>query len=256
MVKMLEKIAFRRGVGDILSDGIVRAAKKFGKEAEKYVSHCKGMVMGGTDPRMRKGTALGLATGTRGADHLRGMVFVEMPAFPVMTREEAVARFGTLEVLEPGSYKKAAAVIYYQHVYLVPDLFEICRFLFGLDTGTKTFSYNDLFALYSYGTGINTDEKEILTIAERVWNLERAFSTREGIRRKDDHLIGKWAEEPVPNGPYKGEKIDHEKWEGMLDDYYRLRGWDKSGVPTKEKLKELGLEDVVTTLESNEVLLP
>ena len=248
MVQMMEKVAFRRGVGDILAEGSVRAAKKFGREAEKYMSHCKGMVMGGTDPRMRKGTALGLATGTRGADHLRGMCPVEITAFPVMTPEEAEAKFGTREVLDPGSYKKAAPVIYYQHVYLVPDLFEICRFLFGIGTGTKTFSYNDLFALYSYATGTTTDEKEMLTVAERVYNTERAFSCREGVRRKDDRLVGKWVDGPVPNGPYEGEIIDPGKFEEMLDDYYRLRGWDRNGVPTREKLKELGLDDVAKEL--------
>ncbi len=251
MVQMMENIAFRRGVGDILSDGIVLAAKKFGKEAEKYVSHCKGMVMAGIDPRMLKGISLGFATSTRGACHLLAMVPVEFPSFPVMTPEEAKAQFGTSEVLEPTSYKKAAPLIYYQHLFLLPDLFEICRFIFRLGGGSETFSYNNLFALYSYATGIKTDEKEMSTIAERVFNLERAFSSREGMGRKDDRLVGKWVEEPVPNGAYQGEKIDPEKFEEMLDDYYRLRGWDKNGVPTREKLKELGLEDVAASLESS-----
>ena len=252
MVQMMEHIAFRRGVGDILADGIVLAAKKFGKEAEKYVSHCKGMVMAAIDSRILKGITLGFATSTRGPDHLRAMVPVENnPFFPVMTAEEAEARFGTSEVLDPGSYKKAAPLIYYQHEYLIPDLFEMCRFLFRSGGATKTFSNNNLFALYSYATGIKTDEKGIFTIAERVYNLERAFSNREGIGRKDDHLMGKWVEEPVPDGPYQGEKIDPDKFEGMLDDYYRLRGWDKNGVPTVEKLKELELEDVAKDLWPN-----
>ena len=248
MVQMMEKVAFRQGVGDILSDGIVRAAPKFGKEAEKYVSHCKGMVMAGIDPRMMKGSALGFATGTRGACHLRSLVPVEFSSYPMMTSEEAEAKFGNREVLEFGSYKKAAALIYYQHVSLIPDLLEICRFLFGLGAGTKTFSYNNLLELYACATGIQNDEKDMLTIAERVFNVERAFSCREGVRRKDDHLIGKWVEGFVPNGPFKGERIDLEKWEEMLDDYYRLRGWDDNGVPTMEKLKELGLEDATKDL--------
>jgi len=249
MIQMMEKVAFRRGVGDIFADGIVRAAKKFGKEAEKYVSHCKGTVMAGIECRMIKGSALGFATGTRGADHLRALVPAEFPSFPAMTPEEAEARFGTTEVLQPGSYKKAAALIYYQHLHLLPDLFEICRFLVRARPGAGGFSLNNLLALYSYATGIKADEKEMLAIAERIFNVERAFSSREGIRRKDDHLIGKWVDGPVPSGPYQGEAIDPEKFEEMLDDYYRLRGWDINGVPTREKLKELGLEDVTASLE-------
>lgn len=251
MVQMLENVAFRRGVGDILSDGIVRASKKFGKEAEKYVSHSKGLVMAGIDPRMLKGMSLGFATSTRGACHLLAMVPVEFPAFPAMTAEEAEAQFGTSEVMDPNSYKKAAPLIYYQHLYLIPDLFEICRFTFRLGGGSEAFSYDNLYDLYRYATGIKTDQEEMLTNAERLFNMERAFSNREGISRKDDHLIGKWVEEPVPNGPFKGEKIDPDKFEEMLDEYYRLRGWDENGVPTREKLKELGLENVAASLESS-----
>jgi aldehyde:ferredoxin oxidoreductase len=249
MMQLMEKIAFREGVGDVFAEGIVRAAAKFGREAEKYVSHSKGMVMAGIDTRMLKGTALGFATSTRGADHLRALVPVEFPAYPVMTPEQAIEKFGTAEVLNPLSYNKAAPIIYYQHVSMVPDLFELCRFLLGLGTGTKDFKYSDLYQLYYLATGVHCDEKIMLTITERVYNVERAYACREGITRKDDHLVGKWADEPVPSGQYKGEKIDPQQWEQALDDYYRLRGWDKNGVPTKEKLGSLGLHDVAESLE-------
>jgi len=249
MMKMMEKVAYRQGVGDIFAEGIVRAAPKFGREAVKYVSHSKGLTMAGIDPRMLIGMSLGFATSTRGACHLLAMVPVEFPAMPVMTPEQAEAKFGSREVTVPTSYQKAAPLIYYQHLYLIPDFFEVCRFLFRMGGGSDAFSYDNLFDLYAYATGIRLDEKEMATISERQFNMERAFSSREGIRRKDDRLIGKWAEEPVPNGPFKGEKIDPVKWEVMLDDYYRLRGWDKNGVPTRKKLKELGLDDVAISLE-------
>ncbi len=247
MIRMMEKIAFRQGVGDILAEGIVRAVKRFGKDAEKYVSHSKGMVLASLDPRTIKGTALGLATATRGADHLRSMVMAEF--VPVMFPEEAVARFGTAEALNGLSYNKAAITIYYQHLALTPDLLEICRFLFHIAQGTESFSFDNLTELYSLATGIEADEKHMFTLAERVFNIERAFLCREGIRRKDDRLIGKWSDEPVPNGDFKGETLDPVKWEAMLDDYYRLRGWDENGVPTRKKLQELGIEDVADSLE-------
>jgi len=253
MVKMMEKIALRQGVGDILAEGIVKASKQFGKEAEKYVSHSKGMVMGGVDSRMMKGTSLGFATSTRGACHLTALVPVEFPAFPVMTKEEAEAKFGTAEVMEPTSYKKAGPLIYYQHKSLMCDLFQVCKFLLGLGTGTKDFSFDNLYTLFHLATGVKANEKEMLTVAERVHNVERAYSCREGLDRKDDRLIGKWADEPVPNGPHKGEKLDPQKWEQMLDRYYNLRGWNQNGVPTKEKLNELGLDDVALSLEEAEV---
>lgn len=253
MAKMMEKVAFRQGVGDVLAEGIVKASRQFGKEAEAYVSHSKGMVMGGVDSRIMKGTSLGFATSTRGACHLTALVPVEFPAFPVMTKEEAEAKFGTADVMDPSSYKKASPLIYYQHKSLMCDLFQVCKFLLGLGTGTKDFSFDNLYTLFYLATGVKVNEEEMLTVAERVHNVERAYSCREGLDRKDDRLIGKWANEPVPNGPYKGEKIDSEKWEVMLDEYYRLRGWDENGIPKKEKLKELGLDDVADELEQKGV---
>ncbi len=249
MIKMIEKVAFREGIGDILSDGIVRASKHFGKEAEKYVSHSKGMVLGALDPRVMKGTALALATSTRGADHLRSLVLIEF--YPSLSKEEALAQFGTTDVMQLDSYNKAAATIYYQHLALFPDLTEICRFVFGMGQGTKCFSYDDLFELYRLATGIEADKKHMFETAERVYNIERAFGCREGIGRKDDHLIGKWGDEPVPSGPFKGETLDKDKWETMLDDYYRLRGWNENGVPTRERLKALGIEDVADSLQKS-----
>ncbi len=253
MAKMMEKVAFRQGVGDVLAEGIVKASRQFGKEAETYVSHSKGMVMGGVDSRIMKGTSLGFATSTRGACHLTALVPVEFPAFPVMTKEEAEVKFGTAEVMDPSSYNKASPLIYYQHKSLMCDLFQVCKFLLGLGTGTKDFSFDNLYTLFYLATGVKVNEEIMLTVAERVHNVERAYSCREGLDRKDDRLIGKWAEEPVPNGPHKGEKLDPQKWEQMLDHYYDLRGWDRNGIPTKEKLNKLGLEDVARSLEEAEV---
>ncbi len=251
MITMMQRIAFRQGVGGVLSDGIVRAAQSFGPEAEKLVSHSKGMLMVGVDSRIYKGTSLGFATSTRGACHLTALVPVEFPAFPVVKPEEAEALFGTREVTEPTSYKKARPLIYYQHKAYIPDLFQICKFILGLGTGTKDFSYNDLYDLFRLATGVQADEKQILTVTERIFNLERAYACREGLSRKDDHLIGKWADQPVPNGPHKGERIDPDKWEEMLDEYYQLRGWNKNGIPNRDKLYELELDDVAEALEKS-----
>jgi aldehyde:ferredoxin oxidoreductase len=88
------------------------------------------------------------------------------------------------------------------------------------------------------------DEAQLNECAERVYTLERAFICREGVTRKDDRLVGKWVNEPLPSGPYKGEMIDPQKWETMLDDYYRLRGWSHDGVPTGQRLSELGIDGI------------
>jgi len=126
MVVMLKKIAMREGIGNILADGAVKAAQYIGGDAEKYVSSCKGMVFGGVDPRVLRGSALCYATATRGCDHLRGGLLYELPSKegkPAMPVEEAVEKFGTADVLDPGSYNKAAAANYspgYVHHFRLP----------------------------------------------------------------------------------------------------------------------------------------
>ena len=254
MIEMMRKVAFREGIGYLLAEGIVETARRLGKGAENYVSHSKGMVMAGIDCRMLKGTALSFATSTRGADHLRGLPTIEFSTFipeRKVTDPEAVkAKYGSEEASIPTSYKKAQAAIYHQHESVLLDMLQLCRFV---RFGTEIITLQTLSSLYSMATGIEADEKSIMTAAERVYNVERAFLVRMGTNRKDDVLVGKWAAEPVPSGAHKGETIDPEKWEVMLDEYYRLRGWDKNGIPTPDKLKELGLEDVSETLSKRRV---
>ena len=86
--------------------------------------------------------------------------------------------------------------------------------------------------------------------ADRIYAVERCFSIREGIRKKDDFLQGKWVAGPIPGGPLKGSAIDRDKFEKMLEDYYQMRGWDKeTGIPTQERLQALGVSEVAQDME-------
>jgi aldehyde:ferredoxin oxidoreductase len=244
MIEMMRKVAFREGFGYLLAEGIVEAARRIGKGAEDYVSHSKGMVMAGIDCRMLKGTALCFATSTRGADHLRGLPTIEFSTLIPGRKIDpgaVKAKYGSEEASIPSSYKKAQAAIYHQHESLVLDMLQLCRFV---RFGTEVITLPALSSLYSMATGIDLDEKSMMTAAERVYNMERAFLVRVGISRKDDILVGKWVKESVPTGSHKGEMIDPKKWEAMLDEYYHLRGWNSNGIPTPDKLKELDLKDV------------
>jgi len=88
-------------------------------------------------------------------------------------------------------------------------------------------------------------------VAERILDLERSFNIMTGFRRRDDTLPRRFLEEPIPEGPSKGMNTDESTLNRMLDDFYTIKGWDKrTGIPTKEKLIRMGLEDVATALES------
>ncbi len=104
--------------------------------------------------------------------------------------------------------------------------------------------------LFSLAPGVEMDEKAMSTAAERIYTVERAFLVREGITRKDDVLGGKWGNEPTPDGPLKGERLDPEKFDKLLDEYYQVRGWDSMGIPTASTLSALGLEDIAEEIRN------
>jgi aldehyde:ferredoxin oxidoreductase len=106
---------------------------------------------------------------------------------------------------------------------------------------------NEVFPLL---TGVKMEEAEFKRIGERIVNLIRAFNVREGISRKDDTMPKRLFEEPLPDGASKGMVLDKNEFNKALDEYYKLRGWDPNGIPSTEKLVELGLADVAKELET------
>lgn len=249
LIRMVEKIASRQDIGDVLADGAVEASKKIGGKAVDYISHSKGMTFGGIDLRIMKGMALCLATSTRGCDHLRGSVPTEtVGGLSRFTPEMAEKMFGSKEVLDHNSYFKAVVAVRMQHIAAVTDCLEICRFASESNGGGLTI--DDQAELFNAVTGFDLTVDDILLAGERIFNLERLYIVREGIRRKDDRLVGKWVEGPVPSGQFKGDTIDSGKWEIMLDDYYERRGWDKkTGIPARTKLEYLGLSEEAVWLD-------
>jgi aldehyde:ferredoxin oxidoreductase len=237
MVEMCHKIANREGIGDLLAEGGIRAAKKIGRGAEKTITHCKEALWTTSDERHSKAFLLGIATSTRGADHLRGSTAYNL---------DNVAP-GSLEL---GTYEGQVMPVYrVQCISTMADALEICKF--HTTRVRMEISLRDMAELFSVATGITVDEEGMREIADRIWTLERAFSVREGISRKDDVLVGRYTDEPVHEGPLKGLRHDQEKWDRMMDEYYDVVGWDKrTGAPTRAKLESLGLKDVADELEA------
>jgi aldehyde:ferredoxin oxidoreductase len=97
-------------------------------------------------------------------------------------------------------------------------------------------------------TGWDLTLEAIEKIGERIYNLERVFNCREGVSRKDDALPYRTSTEPIPDGPSKGMHTPPEEFASMIEEYYRLRGWDSNGIPTREKLAALGLEETAKDL--------
>lgn len=231
MIDMIRKITFREcGLGDMLAEGVRRASELIGKGAEKYAMHAKGMELPGYDVRGAQAHGLNYATATRGGCHERGFATQEVFGFPWR-----VDRF-TVE-------GKAKLTIDNQNTTTVYDSMVVCvfaSFMTGLPPYAKA-----LAAV----TGLHnlSDTENLLRIGERIWNIEKAFNTREGFAKKDDTLPDRMLKEPMPEGASQGHVV---RLKPMLDEYYELRGWSKkTGLPTRSKLEDLDLQYIADDLE-------
>ena len=225
--KMIELMGNRKGFGDVLADGVRVAAKRIGKGSERYAIHTKGMEPPAYDVRGMKGHGLAYMTSTRGACHLRAGFYAP----------ELVGKFWKWEGIDRFSgVGKGPMVATMENFMCVYDSVGLCKFSRGFYLIAK------LPEVIEAITGLKFSEDELLKIGERIHNMKGNFNAREGVLRKDWLLPPRILEDPIPDGVSKGHKISVEEMNMMLDDYMKARGWTKDGVPTPEKLAELGID--------------
>jgi aldehyde:ferredoxin oxidoreductase len=219
MVNCVRLISERSGIGDALSEGSLRFARRHGHP--EYSMSVKGLEIPGYDPRGVQGMGLAFATSNRGACHLRAyMTSAEILGHPCL-----VDRFKT--------DGKASLTILLQNISAAADSMVLCRF--------SQFAMNpDHYShLLQTVTGIRFTATDLISIGERIYNLERVFNGRNGFSRKDDSLPARLLETPLPEGHSKNTVV---ALDPMLKDYYRLRGWTPEGIPTTSTLSEAKLE--------------
>ena len=212
---MLENIGFRRGLGDLLAEGTRIASQRIGQGTDFFAMHVKGMELGGYDPRGAKGQAIVFAAGNRGGcHHSIGLVALNE------------AYHGTGLQLEG----KAALVLDNARRRMVQDSTMNCTSAFWLTFDVK------LWAEILRGiTGVPFSGEDLYPIADRINSLERLFNFREGIKPEDDTLPRRLMEEPVPEGPTKGERVREEDLRRLLTEYYTLLRWSPdTGRPLLE----------------------
>jgi aldehyde:ferredoxin oxidoreductase len=239
MLKTIEWIALRKkGLGNLLADGVKAAAEKIGKGSEKFALHVKGQELPMHDPRGKTGQGLSFAVSPTGADH------VEAPHDPVFANRgpilDRVALLGLLEPV-PALDLGPSKVRNYTYLQLIWSLFNslgVCNFVAG---PIWALPLNSLVELVKAVTGWETSLWELLKVGERTITMARVFNVREGFGRKDDTLPDRLFE-PLENGPLQGKAIDRKEFQEALTMYYEAMGWDpKEGVPTRGKLAELNL---------------
>jgi len=226
LVQLVEKIGKREGIGDMLADGVKIAAQKIGKDSDKLAQNIKGLEVTGYDLRCLKTTALSFAVSFRGADHSRSGAYT-------MDLSGKVDRFKA----EKGRGKLVKDS---EDVYALIDSLIVCKNA----KGTFYKELVDLAKLYMLVTGYDMTPQELGLAGERINNLARLINIREGLGRKDDTLPWKVMNQPIPDdGPAKGSVVTQDELNLLLDDYYQARGWTPNGVPTKDLLEKLGLNE-------------
>jgi len=241
VVALVEQIAAREGLGEVLSYGVRQAAKTIGVGAERFAMEVKGLEIPSQEGRVAKGFALGHATSNRGADHLYGL-----PTIDTAHLAEAGATMlphVMPTVLDPqDETTKPDLLMLNEHYCAVVDSLGVCKF-----STVETYPlYPSDLAKGLRALGHDMDAEKLLRIGERIVNLERMYNMGLGLSASDDRLPRRFTEESLP--VQHGGKIEQhiiEDMDGMLARYYELRGWDKNGTPTDEKLRELDLEALI-----------
>jgi aldehyde:ferredoxin oxidoreductase len=226
LVKLVRQTGMRQGFGDSLAEGSLRLATKYGHPELAMVA--KGQDFAGYEPRGEQGMGLAYATSPIGASHMRGD-----PAYFEL--------LGVPTTIDPLTWEdKPPIVAKWQDVFAIIDAAGLCvffsvRYLTDLTLDARPVG---IMELLNAATGADYTLEELERAGERIWNAERLFLTRAGFSRKDDSLPPRITGEPMPTGSAKGHVCHLDK---MLGPYYKIRGWTNDGIPTPEKLKQLGL---------------
>lgn len=237
ILELIHWIAQRKGFGNILAEGSF-AKKVFGEVSQDYLLNIKNFPIEMTDERLPKSFALGMATSTRGACHMRSR-----PSLDILGLPDEVLRkiYGGPVSNQFSSYSgKGRMVWWHELLNAVCDALGFCRFL-TVFSSPHAPQYKQFSKLIALSTGLTVSPKELRTIGERIYTLERTMLAKDGISRQDDTLPSRYFNEPIPEGPARGAVILRKEFDKMLDEYYRLHGWDENGIPKKRNLKRLGL---------------
>ena len=237
MIDLIPKIAFRGGFGAVLADGVRVASQRIGKNSEKYAMHIKGLEMPGYDPRGAKGQGLGLMTAYTGADHNRSYAFQEVFGIPVPYAVDRFAIKGKGQLVKWNQDVRSSTC----------DCAPMCAFL--MDMAVLFIALENTRDMVNSTTGLTFTAEDIKLVGERLNNVAKVFNVLAGFTKEDDFLPGRFRHERIKAGASQGQVIPKEDMLEMLHEYYNERGWTDEGIPTREKLTELGLLQEITLLE-------
>ncbi|MCX5976639.1 MAG: aldehyde ferredoxin oxidoreductase family protein [Coprothermobacterota bacterium] len=223
-LRLVKDIVYRQGIGEWAAEGVAFLASKIGQGSDRFAMHSKGLAFPAYDPRRAFGAGLAYAVSPRGACHRRAWppaleVFGDVP--PYTAEGKGVAIKG---LYDERNILHSLIACDFQGFAVPVSLAEFAKYL-------------------RLVTDLDYSDEELAHIADRVETTIRMFNVREGMSRKDDTLPSRVLDDPMPDGPAAGQHITQAGLDRMLDDYYRSRGWDSNGIPTKETLAKYEIEE-------------
>jgi aldehyde:ferredoxin oxidoreductase len=240
--KLLFMTAKREGFGDTIADsGRAVERGKYPSEALAYRMAVKGLFQSDPhDSRILKAFALGLSVATRGMDHLRNRVTLEINARINDDAAFKTALYGGTVAPAPTSYDgKEVAVRRCENTYAVGDSVGMCRFNTKLFNSPTLPDCGDFAIQLTALTGMPFDAAELDEIGRHITGLERLLNHRLGLRACDDTLPRRWFEEAIEVGPFAGEKVDRTQFEAMKQRFYAVTGLNAEGVPPADWHEQL-----------------
>jgi aldehyde:ferredoxin oxidoreductase len=244
LVALLAKTAARVGIGDLLADGVREAARRLGRDSEKWAIEAKGLEQSRVETRSAKAYALAFAVNPRGPDHLHAQPIAEFGVRPEQVRliEKITgdARYATPYITE----KRPEIVRWHEDCFAASDALGFCAFATTSIYAVTPTMMADLFAA---ATGLPMSEEKLMLAGRRIVTLEKCFNVREGATRADDRLPWRLMHEESPDRA--GAINSREELDSMLDGYYSLHGWDRTtSWPTRQTLETLGMNNAAEEL--------
>jgi aldehyde:ferredoxin oxidoreductase len=227
LLELLEQIARRKRLGDLLAEGTRRAALRIGGEAPDFAPHVKGLELPGYEPRTLQTMALGFAVGSRGADHNRSGAY----------EIDFSARADRLH----GSPEAARLAVETEDRAALLDSLILCKFLRGVFTDL----YQECAALLAPVTGWDVSAEELRKVARRIVTAKKLYNLREGWTPAEDTLPRRFLTERLPAQAGHEAALPRERLQGMIQSYYAARNWDSQGRIPQEEVNALDLSDVV-----------
>ncbi len=232
VVKMVEMIAKREGLGDILAEGVKRAAEKIKNGADKYAMHVKGQEIPMHEPRLKQGLGVGYTISPTGAEHMANLHDTSIASERAMASHSAIGILEPLKIDDLG-IKKVRALVYYTNWQNSLNALLMCYFV--------PWDYVDIPEIVRAVTGWHTSTWELMKVGERITTMARAFNMREALTKKDDWLPERFFK-PHTSGALVETAIKPDELKNAIINYYKMMGWDDDGIPTKSKLEELDID--------------